>query len=91
MVATYNKAAIVVDHDLLFIDYLSNKLIIFEGEPALKGLAKTPVSLMQGMDAFLKDLQISFRRDDETNRPRANKPDSQLDRKQKSEDKLYYV
>ena len=86
-----NKAAIVVDHDLLFIDYLSDKLIIFEGVPAEHGVANTPCSLVFGMTNFLKDLQISFRRDDETNRPRANKVDSQLDKQQKADGKLYYV
>ena len=86
-----NKAAIVVDHDLLFIDYLSDKLIIFEGVPAEHGVANTPQSLVSGMTNFLKDLQISFRRDEENNRPRANKIDSQLDKQQKSDGKLYYA
>jgi len=85
-----NKAAIVVDHDLLFIDYLSDKLIIFEGVPAEHGVANTPQTLVSGMTNFLKDLQISFRRDEENNRPRANKIDSQLDKQQKADGKLYY-
>ena len=91
MVGTYNKSAIVVDHDLLFIDYLSDNIIVFDGVPAIKGIARAPQPLVKGMDSFLKDLQISFRRDEENNRPRANKVDSQLDKKQKSEGKLYYV
>jgi ATP-binding cassette, sub-family E, member 1 len=90
MVTTYNKSAIVVDHDLLFIDYLSDKLIVFEGEPAISGVAKTPSVLVDGMNSFLTDLKITFRRDEENNRPRANKIDSQLDRQQKSDGKLYY-
>jgi len=85
-----NKAAIVVDHDLLFIDYLSDKLIIFEGVPAEHGVANTPQTLVSGMTNFLKDLQISFRRDEDNNRPRANKVDSQLDKQQKADGKLYY-
>ncbi len=90
MVSTYSKSAIVVDHDLLFVDYLSDKLIIFEGEPAISGIAKTPKPLVDGMNGFLRDLKITFRRDEENNRPRANKQDSQLDRQQKSDGKLYY-
>ena len=39
---------------------------------------------------FLKDLNLTFRRDEESGRPRANKVDSQMDRKQKKEGKLYY-
>lgn len=84
------KAAIIVDHDLLFIDYLSEKLIVFDGVPAIKGLANKPMNMQDGMNKFLKDLNITFRRDPESNRPRANKPDSQKDKEQKSENKLYY-
>ena len=39
---------------------------------------------------FLKDLNLTFRRDTESNRPRANKVGSQMDEKQKKEGKLYY-
>jgi len=35
----WGKTALVVDHDLLFIDHLSDKLMVFEGEPARKGNA----------------------------------------------------
>jgi len=38
MMFTNGKSAIIVDHDLLFIDYLSDKLIVFDGEPAIHGL-----------------------------------------------------
>ena len=43
------------------------------------------------MNLFLKDVDMTFRRDPESNRPRANKPGSQKDREQKGEGKLYYV
>jgi ATP-binding cassette subfamily E protein 1 len=85
------KAALIVDHDLLFIDYLSKKLIVFKGKPAIHGEVKGPFSMEEGMNLFLKDLNLSFRRDEENHRPRANKVDSQMDRKQKSEGKLYYI
>lgn len=85
------KSAMVVDHDLLFVDYLSENLVVFEGEPAVKGEVKGPFPMEQGMNLFLQDLDLTFRRDPESNRPRANKPGSQLDQKQKKENKLYYV
>ena len=85
------KTALVVDHDLLFIDYLSHRLIVFEGEPAKIGNVLGPYSMEDGMNLFLKDLKITLRRDAESNRPRINKPDSQMDKKQKSEGKLYYL
>jgi len=83
-------SAIIVDHDLLFIDYLSQNLIVFEGKPALEGTCKGPFSMEEGMNTFLKDLGLTFRRDPESLRPRANKPESQMDRKQKEEGRLYY-
>jgi ATP-binding cassette subfamily E protein 1 len=87
----HGKSALVVDHDLLFIDYLSENLVVFEGEPAVRGEVRGPFSMEEGMNLFLKDLKISMRRDPESWRPRVNKQDSVLDRKQKSENKLYYT
>lgn len=84
-------SALVVDHDILFIDYLSTSLIVFDGQPAESGIAHGPFDMSEGMNMFLKDLNMTFRRDEETKRPRTNKPDSVMDRKQKSEGKLYYV
>jgi ATP-binding cassette, sub-family E, member 1 len=87
---TNSKSALVVDHDLLFMDYLSEKLSVFSGKPAVEGNVEGPFPMEEGMNMFLSDLGVTFRRDDETNRPRANKPESQMDRKQRSEGKLYY-
>jgi ATP-binding cassette subfamily E protein 1 len=85
------KTAMIVDHDLLFVDYISDKLLVFEGEPAISGEAAGPYTMREGMNIFLKDLELTFRRDEESNRPRANKQDSQLDRSQKSQNQLYYT
>ena len=84
------KSALVVDHDLLFIDYLSQSLIVFDGKPAKKGEAKGPFTMEEGMNLFLDDLRISMRRDKESRRPRVNKEDSVKDREQKEKGKLYY-
>lgn len=84
------KSAMVVDHDVYFIDMISDALIVFEGEPGKKGKARGPFSLHEGMNRFLKDVDITFRRDEETHRPRVNKPDSYMDRKQRNEGEYYY-
>jgi len=84
-------SVMVVDHDLLFMDYLSDQLIVFEGIPAIKGEAKGPFTIEDGMNVFLRDLAISMRRDKDSRRPRINKPDSRLDREQKEAGKLYYA
>lgn len=85
------KTAMIVDHDLLFIDYVSNSLMVFEGVPSRSGHARGPFSLRDGMNNFLTDLKITFRRDEQTHRPRANKLGSQMDQIQKAENKYYYT
>jgi ATP-binding cassette subfamily E protein 1 len=84
-------SALVVDHDLLFADYLSKKIMVFEGKPAIKGSVTGPFDMQEGMNRFLTELKITMRRDEESLRPRINKPGSQKDREQRSENKLYYV
>ncbi len=81
---------LVVDHDLMFLDYLSHRLIVFSGEPAKKGLLRGPFSMQEGMNLFLKELNITLRRDLGSHRPRINKLGSVKDREQREEDKWYY-
>ena len=85
-----HKSCLVVDHDILFVDYLSDELVVFEGKPAKHGIVKGPFPMQEGMNLFLESLKITMRRDLESHRPRINKPESQMDRKQKSEGRLYY-
>ena len=86
-----NKSALIVDHDLLFLDYLSDKLMVFDGVPAKNGVVKGPFSMEEGMNMFLKKLGITLRRDKESLMPRVNKLDSKLDREQKEKGKFYYA
>ncbi len=85
-----NKAALVVEHDVYFIDMVSQSLMVFSGMPGKKGIAKGPFSLREGMNLFLKDLGITFRRDEDSYRPRVNKIGSSLDRQQKAIGEYYY-
>ena len=86
-----SKSALVVDHDLLFLDYLSDKLMVFDGIPAKKGIVKGPFEMEEGMNMFLKKLGITLRRDKESLMPRVNKLDSRLDREQKEKGRHYYA
>ncbi|MEM5798611.1 MAG: ribosome biogenesis/translation initiation ATPase RLI [Candidatus Aenigmatarchaeota archaeon] len=81
----------VVDHDLLFLDAISDRLIVFKGESGKWGKASMPLELKKGMNTFLADIGITFRRDPQTGRPRANKPGSLLDREQKERREFYYL
>jgi len=85
-----NTSALIVDHDLLFLDYLADKLMVFDGVPAKNGIVKGPFAMEEGMNMFLKKLNITLRRDKESLMPRVNKLGSKLDREQKEKGKYYY-
>jgi len=86
-----NKVSvIVIEHDILLIDYLSDELLVFQGESGKNGKASKPMEMRQGMNNFLKQMNTTFRRDPESGRPRANKIDSVKDREQKASGEYYY-
>lgn len=91
IIESKNAASLIVDHDIVFIDYISDRAMVFQGEPGLKGKASKPMDLRTSMNKFLTDLKITFRRDKETKRPRVNKLDSYLDREQKENGEYYYL
>ena len=89
-VRSYGKSAIVIDHDLQLMDLVSDSMIIFEGESGKAGLATAPMPKPEAMNRFLKSLDMTFRRDEKSLRPRVNKIESRLDKDQKSSGNFYY-
>jgi len=87
----HNVTAFVVEHDVVAQDFVADHLMVFSGKPGEMGTANPPVSLRKGMNMFLKEMQVSFRRDPATKRPRVNKEGSKLDKFQKQIDEYYYV
>ena len=85
------RTAFVAEHDFMLATYLADRVIVFGGEPAVAAVATAPQPLQSGMNAFLKALDVTFRRDPETHRPRINKPDSVADREQKASGDYFYV
>ena len=84
------KAALVIDHDAYFLDIVSDSVLVFQGEGGNHGKAIGPLSLRKGMNLFLSDADVTFRRDVESHRPRINKPSSRKDREQKSSGEYFY-
>jgi len=80
---------LVIDHDIYMIDMISERILVFEGEPGIHGTAAGPFDMRVGMNRFLQKLDITFRRD-QTGRPRINKSESFLDREQKARGEFYY-
>jgi ATP-binding cassette, sub-family E, member 1 len=79
----------VIDHDIYLIDMISERILVFDGEPGKSGTATGPFRMRDGMNRFLNELDVTFRRD-QSGRPRINKPGSFLDREQKSLGEYYY-
>jgi len=84
------KTAFVVEHDFIMATYLADRVVVYSGEPSINCTASTPQSLLTGMNQFLKQLEITFRRDPTNFRPRINKLDSVMDREQKSLGQFFY-
>jgi len=91
VVENHNTAALVVEHDVVAQDFIADHLLVFTGEPGKRGTANPPLSLRDGMNIFLKEMEVTFRRDPLTKRPRVNKEGSKLDKLQKEIGEYYYV
>lgn len=78
-----NKTAFIVEHDFIMATYLADRVIVYTGSPGVECFASEPKSLVQGMNSFLSQLDITFRRDPTNFRPRINKMESVKDREQK--------
>lgn len=85
------KTAFIVEHDFIMATYLADRVIVYEGIPSVKCKARAPQSLLTGMNLFLSQLQITFRRDPSNYRPRINKMDSIKDREQKEGGNYFFM
>lgn len=85
------KTAFIVEHDFIMATYLADRVIVYTGQPAVEATANSPQDLLSGMNRFLKDLDITFRRDPTNYRPRINKLQSVKDKEQKSAGTYFYL
>jgi ATP-binding cassette subfamily E protein 1 len=85
------KTAFVVEHDFIMATYLADRVIVFEGKPSVDAYANAPESLLTGCNRFLKNLNVTFRRDPTSFRPRINKLDSQMDQEQKASGNYFFL
>jgi ATP-binding cassette subfamily E protein 1 len=64
--------------------------MVFSGMPGITGVGRGPMSMRDGMNQFLKEVDVTFRRDHNSKRPRINKLGSKLDREQRQKGEYYY-
>jgi len=91
VVEAHNLPAFVVEHDVVTQDFIADRLMVFSGNPGVEGTANPPTTLRRGMNLFLKEMHVTFRRDSVTKRPRVNKEGSRLDLMQKDVGEYYYT
>ncbi|KAI4520583.1 P-loop containing nucleoside triphosphate hydrolase protein, partial [Schizophyllum commune Tattone D] len=85
------KTAFIIEHDFIMATYLADRVIVFEGQPAVAATATPPQALLTGMNRFLASLEVTFRRDPTNFRPRVNKMNSVKDREQKSAGNYFFL
>jgi ATP-binding cassette subfamily E protein 1 len=85
------KTAFVIEHDFIMSTYLADKIIYFSGIPSYNCVAHSSCSVIEGVNSFLRDLDITFRRDELNLRPRINKLGSVKDREQKSSGNYFFT
>jgi ATP-binding cassette subfamily E protein 1 len=85
------KTAFVVEHDFIMATYLADRVIVYEGTPGVETICHTPQALVTGMNTFLEQLDITFRRDPVNFRPRINKLESVKDKEQKKSGNYFYM
>lgn len=81
----------MVEHDFIMATYLADRVIVYDGIPSVNAVARSPQGLVSGMNRFLNNLQITFRRDPTNYRPRINKFGSTKDREQKSAGNFFLI
>ncbi len=92
-----SKIGFIVEHDVMMVMAMgienSSKIIVFE-EIDNDGVTRTcqttqPMQFHDGINQFLKGMNITFRTDPKLKRPRINKAGSQKDMEQKEMGKYY--
>jgi ATP-binding cassette subfamily E protein 1 len=83
------KPVFIIDHDISLIDRVSNRMMLFSGIRSREGHGSAVMDKREGMNEFLRNMDITIRRDVDTYRPRINKPGSVLDREQRQKGEYY--
>ena len=83
-ISSRSKCAIVVDHDLTFLDSTCPKSILFRGKKGINGMTDEIENTGKAINSFLKGISVTIRRDKDSGRPRINQRGSRLDIEQKA-------
>lgn len=79
-----NICMLVIDHDLLLSTQIGASVIVCRGVPGQHATAYKTRNKHDGLNNFLKDMNVTFRKDIRSGRPRINSPDSEKDKASKA-------
>ena len=85
------KGAIIIDHDLMFINAISTRAALFEGTPNKSGRMGNITRTEEAINSLLKRVDITMRKDPDSGRPRINSPNSRLDIEQKKSGRMFEI
>jgi len=90
IISKNDAACLAIEHDIQIADALADRILLFEGMPGIHGVTIGPLGKKDGLNRFLKRIDVTFRRDSETGRARLNKKGSQLDKMQRTIESYYH-
>jgi len=83
------RTIFLVEHDFVMASAMADRVIVYEGKPGIEAKACSPSTLSDGFNRFLKNLDVTFRKDPINFRPRINKKNSRIDKIQKANGEYY--
>jgi len=89
VVSHLQRTCFVIEHDSMMMSAMADRMILFTGRPGIEAYARSPSSVGDAFNSFLKTLDVTFRRDPTNFRPRVNKHNSVKDKEQKSAGQYY--
>lgn len=89
-ITSQKRSAFIVEHDMIMATYVADRMMVFEGTPGVECRVNAPKGVIDGMNMFLKSLDVTFRRDAENYRPRINMPNSAKDREQRESGNYFF-
>lgn len=78
------QTGFIIEHDFLMASTMFDRVVVYTGTPGHECTAGAPSAIIAGMNSFLEQLDVTFRRDPGNARPRINKHMSTKDREQKA-------
>ena len=79
-----------MEHDFIMATYLADRVVVYSGQPGIECTAEKPTNLLEGMNQFLKQLEVTFGRDHKFSTPNKQK-NSQKDKEQKSTGAYFFL